>query len=105
MLDLDRLHTLFNIYIHFLLENTNDDLMEYYGTEWPNESISPRRHVLEDHATNFVEKWKNSSGMQDGESIYNEFNQFKITYCWMPSASKRLKMMLQEHYMHIHAES
>ena len=33
MLDLDRLHTLFNIYIYFLLENTIDDVMEYYGTE------------------------------------------------------------------------
>ena len=105
MLDLDRLHTLFNIYIYFLLENTIDDVMEYYGTEWPNESISPKRHVLEDHATNFVKKWKNRFGMQGGDSTYNEFNQFKITYCRMQSASKRLKMMLQEHYRHIHAES
>ena len=58
-----------------------------------------------DHATNFVKKWKNRFGMQGGDSIYNEFNQFKITYCRMQSASKRLKMMLQEHYRHIHAES
>ena len=49
--------------------------------------------MLEDHATDFVEKWKTGFGMygeQGGESIHNEFNQFKTTYCQMQPASKRL---------------
>ena len=57
--------------------------MEYYCTEWPNGSIPPKLHMLEDHATDFVEKWKTGFGMyseQGGESIHNEFNQFKTTY-------------------------
>ena len=64
--------------------------------------------MLEDHATDFVEKWKTGFGMygeQGGESIHNEFNQFKTTYCRMQSASKRLESILQEHYSRIHAES
>ena len=49
--------------------------------------------MLEDHATDFAEKWKTGFGMygeQGGESIHNEFNQFKTTYCQMQPASKRL---------------
>ena len=44
-------------------------------------------------------------GEQGGESIHNEFNQLKITYCPMPPASRRLESMLQEHYRRIHPES
>ena len=39
--------------------------------------------MLEDHATDFVEKWKTGFGMfgkQGGESIHNKFNQLKITF-------------------------
>ena len=57
--------------------------MEYYCREWPNGSIPPKLHMLEDHATDFVEKRKTGFGMygeQGGESIHNEFNQFKTTY-------------------------
>ena len=64
--------------------------------------------MLEDHATDFVEKWKTGFGMygeQGGESIHNEFNQLKITYCRMQTASRRLQSMLQEHYKSIHPES
>ena len=82
--------------------------MEYYCTEWPNGSIPPKLHMLEDHATNFVEKWKTGFGMygnQGRESIHNEFNKLKITYCRMQPASRCLESMLQEHYRCIHPES
>ena len=74
--------------------------MEYYRTEWPNRSIPPKLHMLEHHATDFVEKWKTGFGMygeQGGEYIHNEINQLKITYCRMQPASRRLESMLQEH--------
>ena len=93
ILDFDWLHILFKIYFYFHSENTIDDFMEYYRTKWPNGSIPPKLHMLEDHATDFVEKWKTGFGMygeQGGESIHNEFNQFKTTYCQMQPASKRL---------------
>ena len=51
--------------------------MECYRTEWPNGTIPPKLHMLEDHATDFVEKWKTGFGMyveQGGESIHNEIN-------------------------------
>ena len=43
--------------------DTIDDFMEYYRTEWPNGTIPPKLHMLEDHATDFVEKWKTGFGM------------------------------------------
>ena len=82
--------------------------MEYYCTEWPNGSIPPKLHMLEDHATDFVEKWKTGFGVygeQGGELIHNEFNQFKTRYYRMQPGSKRLESMLQEHYSRIHPES
>ena len=56
ILDLDWLHILFNIYVYFHPGNTTDDFMEYYRTEWHNGSIPPKLHMLEDQATDFVEK-------------------------------------------------
>ena len=50
------LHILFDIYIYFHPENTIDDLMQYYRTEWPNGSIPPKLHMPEDDASDFVEK-------------------------------------------------
>ena len=82
--------------------------MEYYRTELPNGTIPPKLHMLEDHATDFLEKWKTGFGMygeQSGESIHNGFNQPKITYCQIQPASRCLESMLQEHYRHIHPES
>ena len=65
ILDFDWLHILFDIYICFHPENTIDDLMEYYRTEWPNGGIPAKLYInmLEDHATDFVERWKTGSGM------------------------------------------
>ena len=82
--------------------------MEYYRIEWPNGSIPSKLYMLEDHATDFVQKWKTEFGMygeHGGESIHNEFNQLKITYCRIQPASRRLQSMLQEHYRRIHPES
>ena len=82
--------------------------MEYYRTEWPNGSIPPKLHMLEDHATDFVERWKTGFGTygeQGGASIHNEFNHLKLTYCRMQPASRLLESMLQEHYRRVHPES
>ena len=49
--------------------------MEYYHTELPNGTIPPKFHMLYNHATDFVEKWKTGFDM------------------------------LQDHYRHIHPES
>ena len=88
--------------------NTTDDFTRYYCTECPNGTIPSKLHMLEDHATDFVEKYKTGFGIygeEGGESIHNEFNQLRITYCWMQFTSRRLKSMLREHYRRIYSES
>ena len=82
--------------------------MENYRTELPNESIPPKLHMLEDNAADFVENEKTGFGMYDEqgeESIQNEFNQIKITYCRMQPVLRRIESMLQEHYRRTHPES
>ena len=100
ILDFDWLHILFDIYIYFYPENTIDEFMEYFA----------QSGLMEVFLQNFdfVEKRKTGFGMygeQGGESIHNEFNQLKITYCPMQPASRRLESMLLEHYRRIHPES
>ena len=88
--------------------NKTDDFIRYYCTERPNGTIPSKLHMLEDHATDFVEKYKTGFGIygeEGGESIHTEFNQLRITYCWMQFTSRRLKSMLREHYRRIYSES
>ena len=64
--------------------------------------------MLEDHAVDFVKKWKFGFGVygeQGGESIHNEFNNLKSIYCRMQPATRRLESMLHEHYRKVHPES
>ena len=58
--------------------------MEYYQKHWPDTTIPPKLHMLEDHGTDFISKWRFGFGIygeQGGESVHNEFNKLKRTYC------------------------
>ena len=50
----------------------------------PNGIILSKIYGLENQGANFVEKWKTGFeiyGEQGRDSIHNDFNQLKITYC------------------------
>lgn len=62
--------------------------MAYFRENWPDSTITPKMHMLEDHAVDFIKKWKAGFGIygeQGGESIHREFNGLNRTYCTMPS--------------------
>jgi hypothetical protein len=49
-------------YIVLLLATSIEDFMSYWRKNWPNETVSPKMHMLEEHMVPFVKKWKLGCG-------------------------------------------
>ena len=93
---------LFSVYTLLSLENAILDLKSYFRLTWPNESITPKLHMLEDHAVNFIKRWGTGFGFygeQGAESTHNNFSNLQRTYARMPD-SRRLESMMKEHLTH-----
>ena len=78
--------------------------MEFYRTEFPTSTVTPKLHMLEDHVVPWLKEWKVGFGLlgeQGAESIHAHFNSLKRTYCGIPDKLKRLKQMMVEHHLHI----
>ena len=85
-----------------------DNLLQYYRYTWPGETVTPKMHLLEDHAVDFMERWGSSFGIygeQGAESMHASFNAMKVNYRSMHKPVERLKAMLKEHYLRVHPKS
>ena len=51
------------IFVLYFLELAIVDLMQYFRKTWPKESITPKLHLLENHAVDFIRKWGIGFGM------------------------------------------
>ena len=54
--------------------------MHYYRDVFPEASIKPKLHILEDHMVNFLRNCRVGSGLlgeQGAESIHKVYNQLK----------------------------
>ena len=84
------------------------DLMAYYRSTWPDQSVTPKLHMLEDHALYFLENWGSSFGLygeQGVESLHATINGLNINYRSMHPKTRRMESMLKEHYMRVNPES
>lgn len=69
---------------------------------FPLQSITPKLHLLEDHAVNFVSAWGTGLGFygeQGAESIHAEFNGIARLYHAVKPDTNRLLLMTKEHYL------
>ena len=60
-----------------------DTFLEFYRTSFPDASITPKMHMLEDHMVPWMRHWHWSLGFhgeQGAESIHNIFNSLERTY-------------------------
>ena len=83
------------------LERPIEELMSYFRKTWPNESITPKMHLLESHCVDFLRNWGlglDIYGEQGVESMHAEFNSMNSAFCHMKGV-KRLKSILSEHYI------
>jgi hypothetical protein len=76
--------------------------MDFYRNTWPNESITPKMHMLmlEDHMAVFLNTWGIGLGLygeQGGESIQAEFNNIEKIYTSM-SGTRKLESVMRDHY-------
>ena len=54
--------------------------MHYYRDVFPEASIKPKLHILEDHMVNFLRNWRVGCGLlreQGAESIHKVYNPTK----------------------------
>ena len=80
------------------------EFMKFYRQAFPESTVLPKMHFLEDHVVPWLKKWKIGFGMmgeQGAESIHAYFNSLGRTYQSIPDPVKRLQHMMQEHLLHI----
>ena len=85
-----------------------DEFLHYFRRTFPDSSITPKMHMLEDHVVPFIRKWRVGLGMlneQGAESIHARFNTIQRTYGSMPNKVERLKCTVQEHFRQVCPEN
>lgn len=78
--------------------------MDFYRSNFPSESVTPKLHLLERHIIPFLAKWGWGLGKyseQGGEGIHAEFNSLNRTYCCMKPDEKRLLAIMREHHIRV----
>ena len=86
-----------------ILENAISDFIKFYRENFTS-SMTIKLHLLENHVVPFIKKWRFGLGLygeQGAESIHPEFNSLKATYAPVKPATKRLKVMLEQHLMKV----
>ncbi|XP_065656336.1 uncharacterized protein LOC136081893 [Hydra vulgaris] len=79
-------------------------LMEFYRFTWPDASITPKMHLLENHVYQFIEKWRLGIGVygeEGGESLHTELNNLN-RLLWHMKGRSRLESTVKEHFLRNH---
>lgn len=82
--------------------------MSYYRSTWPDQTVTPKLHMLEDHALQFLENWGYAFGLygeQGVESLHATINRLNVNFRSMHPKTRRMEAMLKEHYMSVNPES
>ena len=78
------------------------EFMSYYRTTFPESTVLPKMHFLEEHMIPWLRRWHVGFGMmgeQGAESIHAYFNS--LAYQSIPDRVQRVKHMLKEHHLHV----
>ena len=76
--------------------------MEHFRITWPNERITPKMHILEDHVVEFIIDWKIGCGFygeQGGEAVHQEFNKMSSAYNNIKNNLDRLRYKMDMHML------
>ena len=86
-------------YVIFFTDKAIVCFMDYFRTNFLNENISPKMHLLEDHTVEWVRRYNFGFGMlgeQGAESIHRRFNELNTTYSSIRNKEKRLLCVVKE---------
>ena len=88
-----------------MLENSIVDFMKYLRITWPEQRISPKLHMLEEHMVEFISKWHVGCGFygeQGGESIHKYINGLRRIYSSVKKDTDRLHCIMKQHLLSCH---
>ena len=78
--------------------------MNFYREKWPESSITPKLHLLEEHTIEFLRQWRVGFGMlgeQGAESIHAAYNNLKRVYANVHDREQQLRLVTQEHHRRV----
>lgn len=77
-------------------------------SNWPDISITPKLHMVEDHILPFLSRWRVGCGFlgeQGGESIHSRMNIMGKRYDNIRNRAKRLEYLMNCHLSQVNPES
>ena len=99
-------HNVFNSSCHLTeqdiaaLQLDIEEFMAYLRLNWPDVSISPKLHMVEEHIVPFLSQWHVGCGFlgeQGGESIHKCINSMKSNYSNIRNNKDKLKYIMDSH--------
>ena len=85
----------------YLTETRIEKFLECYRDNFPQATITPKIHMLEDHVVEFLKHWKAGLGFlgeQGAESIHARFNSIRRNYSNMPNRVQQLECIMKDHF-------
>eukprot|EP00111_Clytia_hemisphaerica_P014872 TCONS_00043802-protein len=79
------------------LETAIDDLLSFFRETFPDQSITPKLHLLEDHVVPFLRRWSIGFGLY-GEQGMEALHIPRLMICWTCSSQCLIKMLSWNHY-------
>ena len=79
-----------------------DAYMGYFRRHFPEQSVTPKMHMLEDHIVPWIEKWGVGMalhGEQGGEGIHKEFNRLHRVMAGIKDPLQQLLATMREHHV------
>lgn len=80
------------------------NFLDYYRSNFPTATITPKLHMLEDHIIPWIRQWHVGFGLmgeQGAESIHAAFNYDERIYANLGNRVEKLKSVLQNHHLKI----
>ena len=74
--------------------------MSSYRELFPNASVLPKMHIMEDHVVPWIRKWRIGAGLmgeQGDESIHAHIARLEVQYSGMVNPLDKLRYIFNEH--------
>ena len=84
---------------HFV-EKAIDDLLSFFRETFPDQSITPKLHLLEDHVIPFLRRWSIGFGLygeQGMEALHSTINDVLDSFISIADKNSQLESLLGEH--------
>ena len=78
--------------------------LNYYKSSFPQATVTPKLHMLEDHVVPFLKEWHVGFGFhgeQGAESLHALIQRIGQSYASIPNRVDRLKNIIKAHHLQV----